>query len=159
MLTIHGTLGWAGRVRIVARDLDGRPLDEVLVHNQITDAGRNLIRDQLLGVDVTPRVSWLGIGADDTPPAAADTQLGDERLRIQLTGSHPGGTGETVTTFYVPPGAANDVTIGELGWFAGPATSTPDSGILVARVLYSRAKVASESLQIERTDEFTAVIP
>lgn len=153
-MRITEALGWIGRVRVVVRDKDGRMVDEWEGKNLITDAGKNLLRDILSGAVTDGEIKYLAVGAGSTPPSASDVALADERFRKQITKQiNTGAPGELKTITYIAPFECNDFAIAELGWFAGPnATATPGSGILVARVLYSRAKTALESLQIERTD-------
>jgi len=59
-----------------------------------------------------------------------------------------------MTTITVLAPAEANVNITEIGWFGADATSTTDSGTLIARVAYSRAKNSGESLQVNRQDTF-----
>lgn len=149
-------LGWSGRVRIVARDASGRVVDVWEGHNIITDAGRNLLRDFLAGAVTDGKIRYVALGDGTTTPATTDTKLASEKFRKQVTKLQNGANpGELVTTVYIAPyeATSDQFTIQEIGWFAGPsATGARDSGILVARILYFRAKTNLESLQIERTD-------
>ncbi len=142
---------WHGWVKVIARYRDGRvEVDEF--PNLITNAGKNLLRDVLDGTVTDGAIKYLAIGTSSTAPAATDTKLGAEVFRKQITKQEVGAAGVLTTTTYVAPYEAN-VSIQELGWFAGAsATSAKDSGILVARVLYARAKTELESLEIVRTD-------
>lgn len=138
-----------GKIKVIVRHDDGR--EEVHeFDNLVTSAGANLHRDSLY----TPTdciIRYIALGADNTAPAIGDTQLGDERFRTPVTIQTPGGAGVLTTVAYIQASEANDFTIEEIGWFAGPtATASADSGVLYARALYNRAKVSSESLQIER---------
>lgn len=145
-------LAWRGRVRIVARRADGSvEVDEF--ENLITDAGLNLIADALTGAVSTPEIRYVALGSSNTPVSANQTALGDERFRKQVSQQTNPNTGEAVSIVYIAPFEATDFMIQEIGWFAGPdATDQAGSGILLARVLYSRAKSDLESLQITRTD-------
>lgn len=134
-------------------------------HNQICDTGRNLIAD-ILGARTTTglNISYVALGSDNgtiTPVATTNTQLGAEQFRKAYTSSARSATGANQTIGYIAPneacssgGTGTNFTINEIGWFAGAATSTANSGILVARILYTRAKAQTESLQITRTDQF-----
>jgi len=145
---------WRGRVRIVARHVDGTvEVDEF--DNAIHDAGLDLLAQALTGAVSTPEIRYIALGASDAAIDTSDTTLGDERFRKPVSLQSNPSTGEAVTTVYIAPHEAVDFTIEEIGWFAGPdATDDPDSGVLIARVLYSRAKTNLESLQIQRVDTF-----
>lgn len=99
-------------------------------------------------------IMYLAWGSDNTPPAVGQTQLVAETARQTMTSKTAGGTGELISVVYINPATAvAPPNIEELGWFAGvTAGAGADTGIIVGRVLYSRAKTNIESLQIERTD-------
>lgn len=144
-------LNWKGRVRFVVRR-SGRAGQEVVVENLITDAGKALLAQALRDGAALPEITYVAVGSSSTAPAAGDTQLGTETFRKAVTSQAQGaGTNQTVTTAYIAPAEAVG-QIEEVGWFAGSASGTANSGTLVARVLYSKLKDALESIQIERTD-------
>jgi hypothetical protein len=64
-----------------------------------------------------------------------------------------GGTNKMTTITVIAPAEAN-VNITELAWFGSDATSTANSGTMIARVAYTRAKNSGESLQVNRQDTF-----
>jgi hypothetical protein len=145
---------WQGEVRITAFR-DGQVVSITELKNLITDAGLNLLISGLVG-EVDAKIKYIALGNDDIAPSNSDTKLGNEFFRKAITKQEDGGTGEIITTTYIAPGEANTYTIKEIGWFAGEnATTTKDSGVLIARVLYTRAKNEKESLVIERTDALT----
>lgn len=152
-------IGRQGKVKIIVLNLDGSIKEVIELENKITDVGLNMQRDALKGAVTDLEIKYLGIGSSSTPPAAGDTALGGEFFRKQITKQEDGAVGVLVSTTYIAPYEANTPKIEELGWFAGVnATATKDSGILVARVLYSRQKTSLESLQIERTDTISEVV-
>lgn len=141
---------WHGHIRVTATFADGsQQVDEF--DNLVVNAGLNLLRDSLRGQGVQA-ITFVALGADNTAVAATDVLLGDERERFAVTSQTAGATGVLTTVCFVQAYEANGFTTEEIGWFAGAATSALDSGTLVARVLYSRAKSALESLQIDRVD-------
>ncbi len=141
-------------VTVTARDLQGRVIDITHLHNLITTAGLNMGRNGLYGDVGDLEVKYMGIGDDATAPALADTTLGNETFRKARTSQSKPADGAVLYTQYIAPAEAVG-TIEELGWFAGAAAGAgADTGIMIARVLYSRTKTALESLQIERTDTF-----
>lgn len=148
--------GWHGRIRIVLRDTRGRflPGSGRTFDNLITNAGLNLVRDGLIGAKTDTAIHYVALGTGTTAPAVTDTQLGAEVFRKAVTSQVAGASaGQAVTTLYVSPGDAAGVVIGEIGWFAGAsATSAANSGVMVARVLYSHTHTNLESIQVQRTD-------
>jgi hypothetical protein len=145
-------LNWQGTLKIKAFDKDNNLIDETDLTNLITSAGKNLLAEALRESILDCEIKYVAIGSDNTTPNAADTTLGNETFRKAVTSQIAGGTGVTITNLYVAPEEAVG-TIEEIGFFSGTfASATTDSGILFARVLYSRTKTAVESIQIERTD-------
>ena len=153
MLRVREGVSWRARIRVIARYRDGRVEVEEF-DNLITNVGLNLIRDGLDGAD--SEIKYVALGSNNTAPVVGDTTLGVEEFRKQVTKQELGATGVMVTTVYIAPFEATSFTIEEIGWFAGVgATATANKGVMVARVLYGRAKTNLESLQIERTDTFS----
>ncbi len=151
-MKISETAKWRGRVRVTARHRDGTVTVEEF-DNLITDAGLDLLRDVLEGVVTDGQIKYLAWGNDATAPSAGETELRSEQGRKAVTSRTAGAAGELTTLTYVAPYEAAE-QIEELGWFAGDAaTSATGSGVMVARVLYSRLKTDLESLQVERDDE------
>jgi hypothetical protein len=145
-------LNWQGTLKIKAFDKDNNLIDETDLTNLITSAGKNLLAEALRESTLDCEIKYIAIGSDNTAPDTADTTLGNETFRKAVTSQIAGGTGITITNLYVAPEEAVG-TIEEIGFFSGTsASATTDSGILFARVLYSRTKTAVESIQIERTD-------
>lgn len=149
-------LFWTGLIRVTARDLDGNITDVQEFPNLITTVGRTMLRDGIYGPGGAQdlEIKYMGIGDDNTAPALGDTTLGNEIFRKARTSqSQPDATSSTYVAYIAPAEAVG--TIEEFGWFAGSAAGAgADTGIMVARTLYSRVKTALESLQIERTDSF-----
>jgi hypothetical protein len=146
---------WSGSIRIIIETSTRRRI--VSLTNLITDVGLNLMRDTLAGLVADAEVKYVAVGTGNTAPAATDTALAAEVFRKAVTKQELPGTGQVQTTCYIAPYEGN-YAIQEIGWFAGPdAGATPGSGILVARVLYSRTKTELESWQIVRTDTFGRV--
>lgn len=90
-------------------------------------------------------------------PAVGQTTLDNEQFRKAITSTSAPATGAAKNTVYIAPPEAisSSFVIQEIGWFAGSTTtSAANSGTMIARVLYYRAKAATESVQIDRTDQF-----
>lgn len=151
-MQIQEKINWTGRIKITTTYRDGRVEVEEF-NNIITDAGRNLMRDGLQGSDT--EIKYLAWGSGITVPAVSDIALAAEAGRKLVTKQVAGATGVVITTVYLAPFDAN-MQIEELGWFAGSgATATAGSGVMIARVLYSKLKSNLESIQIDRTDTIT----
>ncbi len=155
-MKIQERRAWAGRIRVTARDLEGNITDVEEFDNLLTTTGFNMVRDGLFGDVSDFEVKALTIGDDATAPTIADTVLGNETFRKARTSQSKPADGQVQYFQYISPSEAVG-TIEELGWVAGAAVNTAspagkDTGIMIARVLYSRNKTALESLQIERVD-------
>ncbi len=154
MLKIEERRPWAGRIRVTVRDLGGHVIEIVEFDNLITTVGLNMVRDGLYGDVSDLEVKYFALGSDSTAPTIGDTTLGTETFRKIRTSQSKPGNGQSKFTLYIAPGEAIGA-IEEFGWFAGAAAGAgADTGIMIARVLYSRVKTALESITIERTDTF-----
>jgi hypothetical protein len=90
-------------------------------------------------------------------PSVNDTQLQNEQFRkLYSTTLNGVAQGEGITRCYLAPQDAL-IQIAEFGWFASSsATSTPNSGILVARAIYSLSTGVKTNLQSIQVDfDFT----
>lgn len=155
-MRIEERLSWTGKVRISVwrADVPARygPVEVVHLDNLIVDSGKALIAEALRTATVLPEITWMAWGSSATPPASSQTQLGAETGRLQVTQQLQGGSSnQTITTTYIGPNDGNG-QIEELGWFAGDASATPNSGIMIARVAYSKLKDNLEAIQVDRTD-------
>jgi len=162
----HGTLAlqkalddpmiWDGDVSITVKDKWGNPIEVWRKHNMIMDLGKNMIRDVLSGATSDGKIKYIALGDNVAALASNQTTLGDELFRKATTTQSSTVTGQIVTTNFIDTTEATSFTIQEIGWFAGPlASSSANTGIMVARILYSRAKSSSESLVVDRTDSFS----
>ncbi len=157
-MTIRDVMGWRDIINITVYDLDGNPIEIVTLHNKITTVGLNMLRDMIYAAISDAEIKYMAWGDDNTAVSAAHTTLQNERGRKLVTSQAAGGAGVVTTTTYVSPPEATGFTVEELGWFAGAgATGVADSGIMVGRVLYSRAKTTLVSWNVVRTDTFTEV--
>lgn len=147
--------GWLGQWELEIRENDKIKEIVPLRHNLITDAGLNMFRDALKG-DVTDcQIKYVGLGNDATAPANGDTKLVAEQFRKIVTSQNvdPVTAGKLYTEVYIADTEANAFKCEEVAWFAGSAAAVAaDSGIMIARVLYSRQKSSTESWVFRRTD-------
>ena len=146
-------IGLSNQIKITVHKPDGSR-ESIELANTYTKGWLNAIRNAWKNAGLADlQIKYMAWGSNNTAESASHTKLIAEFGRKQITSQAEGLDGELVTTVYVSPEEGNESTIEELGWFGGEdATGTKDSGIMVARVLYSRAKTNLESLDIVRTD-------
>ena len=145
-------LNWQGNIKIKALGKNNEVLEEWDINNTITSEGKNLLAECLRNSSLDAQIKYVALGNDNTTPTTSDATLGNEIFRKLVTSHVGAGTGVSKTTCYIAPDEAV-AQIEEIGFFAGStATATTDSGILYARILFSRNKTSLEALQIERTD-------
>ena len=150
MLT-HERAGWLGEFEIVIKHRDGT-IERQQLRNRLTDAALDMLRDALAGDLSDAQIKYLALGDDGTALDDTDTTLGNENFRVAFQSPVIGTTGKVEHITIVLDTEAV-FHIREIGVFAGAAaTSAPDSGILVSRVLWDRDKTNLESIQFVRTD-------
>jgi hypothetical protein len=111
-----------------------------------TNVGLNLKRDGDSGA-ANPKITYVSLGTGTTAPTSSDTKLVAEVFRKKVTSYTNGSTGEIFVSLYLAPGEAVNVDIEEIGFFGGNATNTPNSGVMLARGLFSHNfKTAIESI-------------
>jgi len=156
MMNKNEITSWLGQWEIIFRDAQGRELWRGTINpNLITDAGLNMFRDILRGTITDGKIKYVALGNNATAPANGQTQLVAEQFRKLVTSQNPDPViaGKLYTEVYVSDTEANSFKCEEIGWFAGAgATGTINTGIMIARVLYSRQKSNTESWTIRRTD-------
>lgn len=123
---------------------------------QITFAGLNLFAAAAIGTD-SCQITYVAVGTSNTAPTVNDTKLAAEssvagaRKSIVGSGAVALGTnpGELIITItFQAPDAAN-VNIQEVGFFGSKsATTTANTGVLIARALYAHNKLSTESLTL-----------
>ena len=95
-------------------------------------------------------ITYVALGTSNTAPTTSDTQLGAEAFRKKITSATQGANGEILINMYLSPTDAVGIDLEEVGFFGGNATSTINSGILLAHGLYSHnPKVNTESIQFQ----------
>ena len=146
---------WLGQWEIEIRE-NGIVKEVVpLQHNLITDVGLNMFRDVLKGTITDGKIKYVALGNGATAPANADIKLVAEQFRKVVTSQNvdPVTAGKLYTELYIADTEANAFKCEEIGWFAGVgATAAINTGICIARILYSRQKSATESWTARRTD-------
>lgn len=147
--------GWLGEWELIIKDLDGNIIERTgLKPNLIMDDGLNMFRDFLNGTVTDGEIKYVALGSGNTALSNTQTDLAAEEFRKAVTTQTSGaGVGTLETLLYVVESEANDFKTEEIGWFAGAlASASADSGIMVARILYSRQKTDLETWSIVRND-------
>lgn len=155
---MHNNWKWRTNVKVTVWNFAGIPVVERWTHNVITRGGLTIARNAVLGEsELTFQAVGVGAGAD--VPSEEDTELQDERIRVEIIRRETVGIDTALTTAYVAPSEANDFIINEIGWFGGDEADpdTIETGVLMSRVLFNHDKSALESVQIDRLDTFAEV--
>jgi hypothetical protein len=108
------------------------------------------LRDGMSGA-TNPVITYVAFGTSNATPQTSDTKLGAEVFRKKVT-SYSNGTnpGEIFINMYLAPGESVGTTIQEVGFFGGSsATGVANTGVLLARSLYTHTKVSTESIQFQ----------
>ena len=149
---IKDVLGWAGDFNLIIKE-NGKIKETVHIKNRITNTALDAIVNILDNIDPDLDIKFLAIGTDNTPLDDNDTQLGNEIFRTQFLTSDNDAIGQFTTTFAVLDGEAV-ATWQEIGIFVGDsATTSPDTGTLLSRILFSRVKTALEEIDVSRIDK------
>ena len=154
-MNIKDSTGWLGQWELVVADTHGNILERTgLVPNLLMDVGLNMIRDALNGTVTDLEIKFVALGSSNTAPANGQTQLAAEQFRKPVTAQNVlAGVGALETLLYIPEFEANDFMTQEIGWFSGTnASSTTNTGLMIARVLYSRQKNSGEQWTLRRVD-------
>ena len=142
-----------GHVRVVLKDRDGNVVEQIEQDNLVVDAGRNLLRDFLLGNTVSG-LNYIAIGTGTSEPLPTDTQLENEIDRRTFSAVTSGNRYIKISAFYTFDEV--NTTITEAGLFGNGATADPNTGTLYARTLFATpiVKTPDTTLTIEWTLNF-----
>ncbi len=146
------------RVNVAVHVISHGEVETYYYHNLKTNAYLNLLRDAATGAVSDVKVKYMAWGTDTTSPSSSDTKLGGEAGRKQVTRTVNNSTGVCTVTTVINSIEANGVAIGEFGLYAGAgASSSKDSGVLVARVVWTppHTKNELESIQVDWQLQYT----
>lgn len=118
----------------------------------VTNAALNAVRDNLNGVPGAASliVTWIAWGTGTQATPATATQLATEVFRKQITSVANGAAaGEGIINGYLAPTDLVGTAITEFALFAGAASSTANSGLMIFYGLYTHTHVATESIQFQ----------
>jgi hypothetical protein len=113
----------------------------------MTTLGHNLLRDGQSGAN-NALIKYIAFGTGSAAPTIGDTKLVAETFRKAITSfSNGASTGELLSNMYLSPADAVSYSISEVGIFGGSsASSALNSGVLIARGLFTHTHVATESI-------------
>lgn len=133
----------------------GAVIGRLHIKNQLTEINRTVRARMLMGgfngpLDVLA-IKYFAFGTDGSAASAAQTKLGAEQFRKQLTQKSESG-GTVTTAVSLQTDEANFV-IREIGIFGGAdASETADSGTMIARTTVNIDKNENLVINITRTD-------
>lgn len=112
---------------------NGVLVETIEIDNQLTNKYRDSILNQLRGNAFDSLdIKYLAVGTGTTPASATDTQLATETFRsVPTSKSVENGY---VQTIWVLPTYLAIQRLREIGVFAGNATATPNSGVMLSRI-------------------------
>lgn len=144
-----GNVGVHGELHIVVRGKDGEIKQEVRKKNLVVLAGLTLLANRIS--DSTPSsgclINYIAVGTGVAAPDAANTALGTETARKQVTSrTNSGAVAAISTTFNA--GDITPSTLKEVGMFID-GTGTVDSGTLFCRQAIDVAVTALDSVFVD----------
>lgn len=145
-------INWSGQFIIQTKDLKNGTVKTEIINNKVMDIVLNRLVRALQGVTPDLEIKYLALGTSNIPVTTSDTKLGNEIFRTPISNQELTATGELTTDFVVLDNEAIG-SIREVGIFGGnTATSAPNTGILISRILWSKEKTSSEELNFKRID-------
>lgn len=133
---------------------NGKLVKVIDFDNQLTNLYKNDVLTQLnSGTTDDLQIKYLGIGTGTNPASPTDTQLQAEVFRVQPTSRAI--TADYAQTIWVIPVQMGNFTYREIGVFAGDATATLNSGMLISRVNVNIEKTESMEVTFVRRDYVT----
>jgi len=143
-------LSWSGTFEII---VNGKK--PIILHNLITNNALDEMAEILQGIAADAQIKYVAVGDDDTAVTGSETTLGNETFRTAVAAQNKTAVGKIVTEFTILNIEAVG-TIEEIGIFGGStASAAADSGLLIARVLWSKTKTADEEINIRRIDQIS----
>lgn len=135
-----------GEVVIILENVITKKTDIQYVKNLVTTVGKNSIADRLRGASSKGEITYCALGTSTTAPALADTQMGAELFRKQVSVRSVSGNIATFQTFYTT--AEANGTLKEAGLFGDDATGVANSGTLFCHTAINRVKSSNDTLTL-----------
>ncbi|HYD35562.1 MAG TPA: hypothetical protein VD999_05820 [Vitreimonas sp.] len=120
-------------------------------HNVITSLAKTSIAMALRGDTSNNRgtITYCAVGTNTVAPTAADTQLGAELFRKQVSVRSNSANEAVFQTFFTTSEANG--TLREAGLFGYDASATPNSGTLFSKIAINRVKTSNDTLTFRWT--------
>lgn len=135
-----------GRVHIVHTNAAGEVLNEYHVDNLVVTSGKQHIAAKIAATTNVPAaMTHMAIGTSSTTPAAGDTTLGTELVRVGLSASTVSTNTITYTCTFAPgSGTSTSPGVQEAGLF-----NAASAGTMLCRTTFpSVAKASTDQLAI-----------
>lgn len=142
-----------GELQVVIRDAKtGKIKSEDTFKNMFVTAGKKAIADALRGETSNNRgeITWCAVGTNSTAPALADTGLGTELARKQISVRTWNGDNTCTFQIFFTTSEANGV-LREAGLFGDSASAILGSGTLFCKAAINRTKTSNDTLTISWT--------
>lgn len=154
---MNNNLNWEGIIYIKIFNKITGQIKRFKIKNLITNLGFDEIIKSFYTSAPDMQIKEFAIGTGTTSPAASDTKLSNEIYRISDSTIERSGTGQ-VTSEFILKGSEYTGAIEELGIFCGSLAQTwssgagKDTGLLLARVLWSYTLTVDEEIYFRRVD-------
>lgn len=147
-MKIKDNLNIVGTVEIILTDLFTGEVKYSQTHNLVTDAGKASIADGLRGTETGSKgiITYCALGTDATAPDPANTVLGTEIERKQVSVRSVSSNVATFETFFTT--SEGNGNLKEAGLFGDDASETADSGTLFCHTAIDRTKTSSDTLTL-----------
>lgn len=114
---------------VIERSRNGVVVERREIKNLVVDAGKNLIANRLASnTPVAP--SHMAVGTSATAPAAGNTTLGAELVRVANSSATPSGNTVVYSAYYAP--GVGTGTLAEAGLF-----NAASAGTMLCRTTFS----------------------
>jgi hypothetical protein len=145
---LENKIKWSGTFEILTNKKN-----KLIINNLITNEALDQMAEILQGTSPDIEIKYLAVGTSNAAVTGSETTLGAEIFRTPIANQYKGATGKIVSEFTILNTEAVD-QLEEIGIFGGTtASATTDSGLLIARVLWSKNKTADEEISIRRIDQ------
>lgn len=165
---IREKYGWSGKIKIVKKNIITNKIVSVReIHNRIMNNALDEIINAILSSSGTDMyLKHVAIGHSAASNNDNLEQLYDEVYRVPVISHLASGTGQcqSIATMLdtEPPDTGGNITIREIGFFAGSGSlnwnegAGENTGLMISRVVVSPSEFKSNAEQINfiRTDSF-----
>lgn len=151
MLMIND-MKWQGKFFITISNSKIGSVENIELNNQIITGRFSDIVNVLAGLTPNLQIRYLAVGTGTNAVTGTETQLQTEVYRTPVTTTNNPSNGVLYTTFNILE-TEYVGQIEEVGIFCGTsATPTANTGILLARLLWSHNKTSGEKINFRRRD-------